>query len=88
MKNKEALKWCLSAIEKINSLDINADEKQTALDSLRKCSKALTKQIARKPKRKRTALLCPICENPIIETPYGNQKHCDECGQAIDWSEI
>lgn len=88
MKNKDALKWCLSAIEKINDLEIHTDEKQTALDALKKCSKALSKQIARKPKRKRKALLCPVCENLIIETPYGNQKHCDECGQAIDWSEI
>lgn len=28
---------------------------------------------------------CPICKT-IPHT--GNQKYCDECGQALDWSDI
>lgn len=26
---------------------------------------------------------CPSCGNEI----YENQKHCDDCGQALDWSD-
>lgn len=26
---------------------------------------------------------CPSCGNEI----YENQKHCDNCGQALDWSD-
>lgn len=26
---------------------------------------------------------CPVCKNEL----YEEQKHCEECGQALDWSD-
>ena len=51
------------------------------------CIEALEKQIPKKPKQyidffKTTYYFCPVCEYVRIT---GNQKHCDVCGQKIDW---
>ena len=60
--------------------EINEKEFDTAIS-------ALEKQIPKKPKQytdyfKMTYYFCPICEYVRIT---GNQKHCDVCGQKIDW---
>ena len=60
--------------------------------------KACEKQIPKKPKTylvnmKHIDFLCPNCKKRIISKVDGewlagkNQKFCDECGQALDWSE-
>jgi hypothetical protein len=60
--------------------------------------KALKKQIPRKPKNylvnmKCIDFLCPNCKKKIISKVDGEwvagkkQQHCDNCGQALDWSE-
>lgn len=60
---------------------------------------ALEKQIPKKPKSylvniKHIDFLCPNCKKKIISKVDGKwvagkkQKHCDECGQALDWSEV
>lgn len=62
---------------------------------------ALEKQIPKKPiLDSRTCryvdyqeFFCPYCRNRIISRLDGDfiagrkQKHCDNCGQALDWSE-
>lgn len=58
---------------------------------------ALEKQIPKKPKSylvnmKHIDFLCPNCKKRIISKVDGewlagkNQKFCDECGKALDWS--
>ena len=58
---------------------------------------ALEKQIPKKPKSylvnmKLIDFLCPNCKKRIISKVDGewlagkNQKFCDECGKALDWS--
>lgn len=58
----------------------------------------LEKQIPKKPKNylvnmKHIDFLCPNCKKKIISKIYGEwvagkkQQHCDECGQALDWSD-
>ena len=31
-----------------------------------------------------TFYICPFCRNEVIS----GEKHCSECGQAIDWSDV
>ena len=48
---------------------------------------ALEKQIAKKPKERDcigfNTLTCPVCK----EVLYLYEPYCDNCGQAIDWSD-
>lgn len=62
--------------------------------------KALEKQIPKKLKitevgRFGLALLCPSCENQVamiwdsvLQKGQYKQKYCDNCGKALDWSEV
>lgn len=56
---------------------------------------ALEKQMPKKPITDSThyagfeEFLCPSCKKRIISRLDGRlQKYCDECGQAIDWSDV
>ena len=48
---------------------------------------ALEKQIAKKPKERDcigfNTLTCPVCKGTL----YLYEPYCDNCGQAIDWSD-
>lgn len=44
---------------------------------------ALEKQIPKKPIKDDDNMACPICGAIVGMSPY-----CDECGQALDWSEL
>lgn len=45
---------------------------------------ALKKQIPKKPNYPNEyKIRCPICDTPVID----GQPYCDECGQALDWSD-
>ena len=48
---------------------------------------ALEKQIAKKPKERDcigyNTLVCPVCKDVL----YLYEPYCDNCGQAIDWSD-
>lgn len=69
-------------------------------EALYKAIKALEKQIPKKPIKETAKLIdfqefyCPCCKNKIISKMDGEwlagrlQKYCDECGQALDWSEL
>lgn len=49
---------------------------------------ALEKQIAKKPKERDcigfNTLACPECKTAL----YLYEPYCDNCGQAIDWSDV
>ena len=49
--------------------------------------KALEKQIPKKYMRKNGNYNCPICDYPVMSVCTRKKKYCDNCGQAIDWSE-
>lgn len=69
--------------------------------ALMEAIEALEKQIPKKPKIDRVTFLgdfdelrCPICNNCLIQrTEFGDYfegskcAYCEDCGQAIDWSE-
>ena len=48
---------------------------------------ALEKQITKKPKERDcigfNTLVCPVCKGAL----YLYEPYCDNCGQAIDWSD-
>ena len=49
--------------------------------------KALEKQIPKKYMRKNGNYNCPICDYPVMSVCARKKKYCDNCGQAIDWSD-
>lgn len=48
---------------------------------------ALEKQIPKKPRETRCALMCASCGHKITEKGCKklNRSYCKKCGQAIDW---
>ena len=50
---------------------------------------ALEKQIPKKPRETRCALMCANCVHKITEKGCKklNRLYCKKCGQAIDWSD-
>ena len=48
---------------------------------------ALEKQIPKKPRETRCALMCARCGQKITENGCKklNRNYCKKCGQAIDW---
>ena len=50
---------------------------------------ALEKQIPKKPRETRCALMCSFCGHKITEKGCKklNRLYCKKCGQAIDWSD-
>lgn len=53
------------------------------------CKKAIEKQIPKKPRETRCALMCAYCGHKITEKGCKklNRLYCKKCGQAIDWSD-
>ena len=51
--------------------------------------KALEKQISKKPRETRCALMCARCGHKITEKGCKklDRNYCKKCGQAIDWSD-
>ena len=50
---------------------------------------ALEKQIPKKPRETRCALMCARCRHKITEKGCKKlyRNYCKKCGQAIDWSD-
>ncbi len=66
-------------------------DKQTIKINAKKIAEAINKQIPRKPMSlypHRTKKVCPACETVrSCRILMGWEKHCPDCGQAIDWSD-
>lgn len=82
----------------VQNLAENAYINMCSAEEMNIAIKALEKQIPKKPKTyivnmKLIYFLCPNCKKRIISKVDGewlagkNQKFCDECGQALDWSD-
>ena len=65
-----------------------------SLDECRKHNKAISmaidaldKQMPKKPRETRCALMCASCGHKITEIGCKklNRNYCKKCGQAIDW---
>ena len=83
----------------VQNLAENAYINMCSVEEMNIAISALEKQIPKKPKNylvnmKCIDFLCPNCKKKIISKIDGewvagkNQKFCDECGQALDWSEV
>lgn len=42
----------------------------------------------KKPRKTIKGYLCDNCGHQLVYTGFYKQKHCDECGQFINWKEI
>lgn len=43
---------------------------------------------AMKPKKMIIGYVCPKCNHRLVNMGFYQQKHCDVCGQPIDWTEV
>ena len=96
MTTKEALYWCEQFTNNIVLANPQKEKMVLALQAMKKCKEALEKQMPKKPyeetiateegymtKKRSFFFCCPNCFCHLNE----NQKHCDDCGQALDWSD-
>ena len=62
---------------------------EQVLQSLNLMREATEKQIPKKPRITRCALMCAACKHKITEKGCQrlNRNYCKVCGQRIDWSE-
>lgn len=76
------------AIKQLSNVTIYHQGKCTR-EALDMAIEALEKQIPKKPRETRCALMCANCGHKITEK--GCKKlgrlYCKKCGQAIDWGE-
>lgn len=56
-------------------------------EAFKKAEEALDKQIPKKPRETRCALMCANCGHKITEKGCKklSRSYCKVCGQAIDW---
>ena len=79
------------AIENLKYL-ISGDCTDTQHDFVKEIKiaiEALEKQIPKKPRETRCALMCARCGHKITEKGCKKlyRNYCKKCGQAIDWSD-
>lgn len=101
MKPEEAIKCIEDVLNSDYHYDESLGYQLTSDDFewLGKAKEALKKQLTRKPITDSThyagfdEFLCPSCKKRILSRLDGEwlagrlQKYCDECGQALDWSD-
>lgn len=60
-----------------------------AFSAIAEAQKALDKQIPKKPRETRCALMCASCGHKITEKGCKKlyRNYCKKCGQHIDWSD-
>ena len=87
------------ALSLLNDMEFNKNYQgvQEYTEMLLVCKEALDKQIPKKCRIKSAAELqtfyCPTCEQVVVSRIENEwlagrlQKYCDNCGQALDWSE-
>ena len=81
------------AIKNINALNAVCGQKDLYdaefESALALAIEALEKQIPKKPRETRCALMCASCGHKITEKGCKklNRSYCKKCGQAIDWSD-
>lgn len=79
---KPAVEMAIKALEEI--------QQYRAIGTVEECREAMERQRARKPvKDKYNHDCCPNCGWIVYQDEYGGRylPHCENCGQAIDWSE-
>ena len=77
------------ATERIKCILKNNSFTRADKNALKLAIEALEKQIPKKPRETRCALLCSSCGHKITEKGCKklNRLYCKKCGQAIDWSD-
>lgn len=77
--------------EAIKHIGLNANKFWTTVEdlaALQKAIEALEKQMPKKPAKQWGDNVCPNCRTDTrCRVLMGWEKHCPDCGQAIDWSD-
>ena len=95
MTYEEALYWCEQFEDNIIRANWDGEKMPIALDAIRKCKEALGKQITKKPLQGKTGkIIDGYCPNCCSRQLMGDiawhrtfNRYCNECGQALDWSD-
>ncbi len=83
---KRAVKHYTCAAEALKEI-----KKYRAIGTVWECREAREKQTKKKPvKNEYNHDCCPNCGWIVYQQQYGGRylPHCENCGQAIDWSDI
>lgn len=77
------------AIEILQEEHDYCQEMSYVIKALKMAIDALEKQIPKKPRETRCALMCARCGHKITEKGCKklDRSYCKKCGQAIDWSD-
>lgn len=94
MTVKEAIKvlrWALNRLEGHHYItdDYGTVDPSAKVNAFGMAIDALEKQIPKKPRETRCALMCASCGHKITEKGCKklNRSYCKKCGQAIDWED-
>lgn len=89
MTPQEAMNWCEQFTDNLVMVDVDTKRRTLGLQAMQVCKSALEKQIPKKPRETRCALMCANCGHKITEKGCKklNRLYCKKCGQAIDWSD-
>lgn len=89
----------LEAIIILDGFDLRSNADKYDAEALNMAQEALEKQIPKKPTTNKvwyvgvysdyykTTNICPVCDCVLRANESWNDKHCPNCGQAIDWSD-
>lgn len=80
----------ISVLMKVNGL-LQEIQQYRAIGTAGECREAMERQREKKPvKDKYNRDCCPDCGWIVCQDEYGGRylPHCENCGQAIDWSGI
>ena len=86
MTNEEAIKM----LKQWNEDLLPYEDEKEGIECHNIAISALEKQIPKKPRKTRCALMCSTCGHKITEIGCKklNRFYCKKCGQAIDWSDV
>ena len=88
MTNEEAIEYITERYVTM-SMCLTLDECRKHNKAISMAIEALEKQIPKKPRETRCALMCANCGHKITEKGCKKlyRNYCKKCGQAIDWSD-
>ncbi len=89
MTPKEAIDWCEQFTDNLVMCNVDSKRRTLGLQAMQTIKSALEKQVPKKPRETRCALMCANCGHKITEKgcKKRNRLYCKKCGQALDWGE-
>ena len=93
MKDKEALKWCEQFTDNLVWANVDTKRRTLGLQAMKRCKKALEKQIPKKYELWNNQCSCPTCKklfgsyDQLKTLIHWEMPYCKFCGQALIWKD-